>query len=274
MPSILSRTVATLMLLAPGAALAGSLEPVQPEPLPTVQAAPAQTPRLVFTLRGGVAVSPEYFGSSDYEIGPDLGFSLGYARLGGFSFGSTDPNFEKRGLNLRGAFRYIPERSASKSPALAGLNDRDASVELGLGLGYTQRNYEVFGDIRYGVVGHESFVGTLGADLRLHPTDRLTVTAGPRVSLGSDTFANTYFGVTPAEAAASSFAAYEAQGGVMSAGVELGATYRINDSWGVEGAATYEKLMGDAADSPITQAGDDDQWRLRLGLTRRFSLGF
>ena len=51
--------------------------------------APAPTPSdpgrvLGFTLRGGLATSPEYFGSDEYEIGPDLGFALDRLRFGPF----------------------------------------------------------------------------------------------------------------------------------------------------------------------------------------------
>lgn len=173
-----------------------------------------------------------------------------------------------------GSFRYIGERSSSDNPELAGLDDVDMAIELGMGLAYSQRNYEVFGDVRYGVVGHESFVGELGADLRLHPTDRLTLTAGPRVFFGSDSYSQTYFGVTAAESAASGLAAYTASGGALSAGIELGATYAINDDWGIEGAVVYDRLLNDAADSPIVLQGSADQWSLRLGVTRRISLRF
>lgn len=263
-----------LALAAPLGASAGSIEPGDPAAAPVVQPAPRSTPRLVFTLRGGASVAPAYFGSDEYEVGPDLGFSLGYARLGGFEFGSPDPAYEKRGLHLRGSFRYISARSADDYPELSGLNDVDAAVELGLGLGYTQRNYELFGDVRYGVVGHESFVGELGADLRLHPSERLTLTMGPRVFLGSSKYADTYFGVSAGESLASGLPAYDASGGVLSAGVEIGATYQINDRWGVEGAVNYDRLMNDAADSPITQQGSEDQLRMRIGVTRRFTLNF
>ena len=68
--------------------------------------------------------------------------------------------------------------------------------------------------------------------------------------------------------------AFDAGGGLLSAGVELGATYQINDDWGVEGALTWDRLAGDAADSPIVATGDRDQYSVRIGLTRRITLDF
>lgn len=232
-------------------------------------------PDLVFTLRGGVATAPDYFGSSDYTLAPDLGFSLDYLALGPLNFGSSDGS-SREGLGLRGSFRFVDERSAADNGELAGLDDVDATYELGLGLGYTTYNFEAFADLRYGVAGHEALVGELGADMKMHPSDRLTLSAGPRVLLGTDDYAETYFGVSGPEAVASAgrFPAYDAEGGIVSAGVEVGARYDLNEDWGVEGAVTYDRFVGDAADSPIVEQGDRDQYGLRIGVTRRITLDF
>ncbi|WP_108485046.1 MipA/OmpV family protein [Oceaniglobus ichthyenteri] len=270
--ALLPRFFALLALCAPAAGFA------QDAPAPIYQAAPSSSPDLVFTLRGGAKVTPDYFGSGDYSIGPDAGFSLNFARLpGGLSIGSTDPNDPRYGIGMRGSFRYISKRDTSDHVELSGLNDVDASVELGLGVAYTSRNFDAFADVRYGVVGHESFVGELGADVKIHPTDRLTLSMGPRLFMGTDTYAQTYFGVSLAEAAGPggyAGGAFNAGGGLLSAGIELGAAYKINDDWGVEGAITWDRLTNDAADSPIVRAGERDQYGIRIGLTRRITLDF
>lgn len=266
-------TAAALALL-PLPVLAGGLDTVVD---PVVMApAPAPAPRLIFKLRGGVSAAPAYFGSRDVKVGPDFGFNLEFARLGGQSIGSADPNAIRYGFAPRGSFRLIGKRSASDHAELAGLEDVDLSVEVGFGLGYTQRNFEAYGDIRYGAIGHHAWVGELGANLVMHPSDQLTLRVGPRLFAGTSDYANTYFGVTAAEAAASggNFTAFDAKGGVLSAGVELGATYDINDKWGVDGAIRWDKYRGSAENSPIVQQGRDNSLSLRLGLTRRFSLNF
>ena len=45
------------------------------------------------------------------------------------------------------------------------------SVEAGLGLGYEQRNWRAFADVRYGFVGHNAWVGELGADAIAYPIE-------------------------------------------------------------------------------------------------------
>jgi outer membrane scaffolding protein for murein synthesis (MipA/OmpV family) len=237
-------------------------------------AEPAGGPDLVFTLGGGAKVQPEYFGSDDYRLGPTGSFRLDYARLGARSFGSPVPGAAPTGFGIGGSFRYIRAREADDHDELAGLDDIDPALELGVSLNYRAPSFEAFADLRYGVVGHESLVGELGADLVARPEDRLELSIGPRLFFGSDGYADSYFGVDPDEAAASRLSAHEAGGGLLSAGIELGARYRINDSWGIEGSVSWDRLQNDAADSPITEQGADEQFGARIGLTRRFNLEF
>jgi MipA family protein len=263
-----------LISAAPLAGFAGSLETA-----PDTQIAPAmvpvKAPKLAFTLRAGVSGAPAYFGAKDMKAGADFAFSLNYLGLpGGRSIGSTDPKAVSYGFAPRGSFRYIAKRSSKNDAELAGLNDVKASVELGLGLGYTQRNFEAFADVRYGVIGHHAWVGEIGANAVMHPTEQLTLRVGPRVFFGNDDYANTYFGVSAAEAATagSNFTtAYTAKGGALTAGMELGATYAINDTWGIDGAVRWDKYLGDAKSSPIVAQGKDSSVTLRIGMTRRFS---
>lgn len=255
---------------APFAAVAGSLDTAAD----TMVAPPAPSyvaaPKLAFTLRAGIGGAPAYFGAKDLKAGPDFSFSLDYLALpGGRSIGNADPSAVSYGFAPRGSFRYIAKRSATDNPELLGLNDVKAAVELGFGLGYTQRNFEAFADVRYGAIGHHAFVGEIGANLVARPSEQLTLRVGPRVFFGSAKYANTYFGVDTVSANFPTI--YTAKGGALSAGVEIGATYAINDTWGIDGAVRWDKYLGDAKTSPIVAQGKDNNVTLRLGMTRRFS---
>ena len=63
-------------------------------------------------------------------------------------------------------------------------------------------------------------------------------------------------------------------GGAMGAGLQMTGTYYLDDNWSLAGGISYEKLLNDAADSPITMRGSDDQWRVEIGLSRQFTLNF
>jgi outer membrane scaffolding protein for murein synthesis (MipA/OmpV family) len=245
---------------------------VQPGILSAGGALDAQTPDIVATVRAGVAVSPSYFGSDEYRLGPDFSARVDYIRFpGGFEYGSSRTVGFRTGWGVQGSFRYIGER---KDDEIEGLDKVDWSAEVGLGLGYEQRNWRAFADVRYGVFGHNAWVGELGADAIAYPVTGLTLTAGPRFQFGTDNFAQTYFGISPEESDASGLDRFDASGGLLATGIEIGARYLFNERWGVEGAIGYDRLMNDAADSPITRQGSADQYSARVGITRRISLDF
>ncbi len=236
--------------------------------------AAAQERSFNFALRGGVGAAPDYPGSDSYSAVPDLGFTFGALKWGRADFGSGIGVIPDNGFALRGAFKVRGSRKASDNAELLGLNNVSTAVELGLGVTYQQTNWLAFGEVRQGFGGHHGVTGTLGADLILRPDTQWTITAGPRINLGDSDYASTYFGVTPAEAVTSTFGAYAADGGVLGAGISVGATYQFNDRWALELQLTYEKLMKSASDSPITAIGSDDQWTVSVGLSRAFTLRF
>ncbi len=235
---------------------------------------PKRQRRTVSSISLCVSAGPAYPGSDDYRGSPDLGISFGGLRWGALDIGNGVRDVPQNGIALGGAFRFLGDRDPADHPELAGLGKIDRAVELGLRLTYRETNWLVFGELRQGFGGHDGVAGTLGGDLIFRPNNRLTITAGPRVSLGDSEFAQTYFGVTPTQAATSSFAAFDASGGVLGAGLNVAATYELDENWAVEGALRYERLQNAAADSPITLGGSEDQVTLRIGLSREFSLRF
>lgn len=235
----------------------------------------ASDPDVVITLRAGGSARPAYPGSGDTEAGVAAKARLDYLRFpNGFEYGSGDTVGFRTGLGLRGTVRYLPDRNSRRHEELTGLDNIPWAFETDIGLGYEERSYRVFADVRYGVIGTHAWRGDVGADAIAYPVDGLTLTIGPRLGFSSSRFTDTYFGVSDRESARSGIEAYEAKGGLTSAGVEVTARYLFNDRWGVEGEASWERLLNDAADSPITRNGDADQYSLSLGLTRRISLDF
>lgn len=235
----------------------------------------AEKPDLVMTVRAGVRFSPAYMGASEGKFGPDAGLRFDYIQFpGGFTMGSNETVGFQTGFGLRLSARYIRGRDSNDYPEIRGLDDIPTSFEAGLGLGYEQRNYRAFADMRYGIIGHHAWAGDIGADGIAYPIEGLSLTLGPRMSFGSDNFVETYFGISPSESAASGLPVHETSGGLYGAGVEVAARYLFNERWGVEGVARWTRLLDDAANSPITEDGSADQYRVRFDLTRRISLDF
>ena len=265
-----------LALCLPFAAQAGSLDTEADATL--IAPAPVAQPRpaLIFRLGGGAAYGPAYFGSTTNEVGPSGSFSFQFLRLpGGKSLGS-ETGEQRLGFAPRGSFRVIGKRSSADHAELTGLVDVPLSIEIGMGIGYTARNFEAFADLRYGAIGHNSWVGELGADAVMRPSERLTITAGPRLLLGDAGYTNTYFGVTAAESAASggALAAFTANGGALSAGIELGASYALTPEWSLDGSLLYDRFLNDAKASPIVGQGRDDDFKVKIGVSRLILLNF
>jgi outer membrane scaffolding protein for murein synthesis (MipA/OmpV family) len=216
----------------------------------------------------GPDLEPGYFGDADQDPGVGFKFSIDRVKIGPVV---REPG-QATGLGFGGSVRYITGRDADDFEELAGLETIDPSLELGGRVKYAAPSYELFASLRYGAVGHSSFVSEVGGDLIYRPTDNIRLSAGPRVLWGDDTYANTYFGVSEAEALTSAFEEFEAGSGMISAGAELEAIYEVSDNWQVVGTISYDKLRGDAADSPITES--DEQISTQIVLTRKITFNF
>ena len=255
MPSLSIRLATAGFLLAIAAAPAAAQEPGG----------------IGVTLGLGAEIKPDYFGAGDVGPAPTGAFSVQeFVLPGGLGIGSESALPTDPGFGPRGAFRFVSSRNASEYPELQGLDDIDYAVELGLGLFSITERSRIYGEVRRGFGGHEGWVAELGIDAILRPTDRLVLTAGPRAHWGDDEFVGTYFGVSPAEAAQSRYAQYSADGGLVSLGVELNTRYELPSGWGLHGTLGWRRLQGDAARSPITEAGSADQFGARLIVTRSF----
>lgn len=217
---------------------------------------------VAFTLGLGASSTPNYFGSENSSVGPTGSFVPESFQFGSLSFGRNGG--DANGLGFKGSFRYIGERTAADNPELAGIPDIDAALEVGGGLSYSTDNAEVYAVGRYGVIGHEAFVGEIGGDLILQPNSQTEFRFGPRVFFGDDTYANTYFG--------SAGDGYTATGGLLSRGLEASIAYDVTDNWGVVGTINYDELLNDAANSPIVQT--TDQLGVSLVVTRKVSWSF
>ena len=65
---------------------------------------------------------------------------------------------------------------------------------------------------------------------------------------------------------------FNPEGGIKGVGVAGEAKYALTPRWTIVGKASYERLIGDAADSPITDLGSENQFTAALGATYRFGL--
>jgi outer membrane scaffolding protein for murein synthesis (MipA/OmpV family) len=240
-------------------------------------AEPAQQPGVapgtdvIIELGLGGRIAPAYDGSSDYELKPFPIIRPRYVHVPGlFEVGGR----KGEGFSVGPSFGYTGERNSDDYGDLLGLRDVDPTYEAGLRVGYGWDYAEVYAKGRYAFGGAHGLVGEVGANAILRPMERLELKAGPVVSFAAEGYMDEYFGVTPAEAAATAgrLQAYDADGGVKSVGLAMAARYEFRPDWFVEAEASYSRLVADAADSPIVDVGSEDQFTVGLGVSRRFTL--
>ena len=238
--------------------------------VPQTIAQDAGGPGISFELGAAGKVTPRYFGASKLVLSPVPLFRLKRLELpNGFTIGGGSDE----GFSLSPSIDVIGKRSAKDSPELVGLTTIDTAVELGVAAQYQMGHFRVMGAVRRGFGGHEGFRGELGADVIVKPTDQWTFHGGPRLGFGDSKFTNTYFGVSAADASAT-FPATVIGGGLVSAGLEAGLRYQVDEYWAVEAGAGWSRLVGDAAKSPITAQGSKDQYSLSFGVVRLFDISF
>jgi MipA family protein len=225
----------------------------------------AQEPPYGFSGSAGInAVNlPTYEGSPNRHtlVGPDLTLSyrtrdwgtleLGQTGLtwhalevGAFSlalFAGADP-----GRKTRDPKAFDPTPGDKR---LAGMGNVRASAEAGFGLGFGPVN--LIARQSLGDRGHDGTQAELSVGVPIPVTQRLGLRAGASATWADADYMQTYFGVTPAQAAATRFRAYTPSGGLRKADLSLGAEYSLSAQWKLQGNVAATKLYGDAARSPL-----------------------
>lgn len=251
-------------------AVAADIPSAPPAPQP-VAVAPARPYDLILEIGAGAQVRPAYEGAKDYQFDPTGFATLHYLWLPGF--GELKSGRKAEGFFVGPSFRYLSKRDSNDSPELAGLNNIGASFEIGAKAGYDFQWIRPWAALRYGFGGYSGFVGETGLNFIFRPTELTEFTVGPRASFASSDYMQTYFGVTPVEAARSRMWAYSPSGGFKGLGLDATTRYQFTPQWAVVGEFIYERLIGDAADSPIVQVGGDvNQFTGKLGLSYKFGM--
>ena len=219
----------------------------------------------------GAQLRPEFLGADDTEIAPlwDIDIARGTKP---FHFEAPDDKF---------AIALISTDSFSAGPT-ANIEWKRKESDVGAPVGKVDTTFEagafvqflpmesirLRGDVRKGIGGHEGVVGGLSVDKIWRDGDRYVFSVGPRISFSDAKYQRAYFGVDAAASAASGLPAYRPDGGLHAVGLASGASYQFNDRFGLFGYGRYERLVGDAADSPIVrELGSRNQLSGGLGLS-------
>jgi len=231
----------------------------------------------------GVGRGVEYGGSDDYAISPTASFEVETpigilkndrigAQLDIIKSGTVDT-----GPVLRA---NLGRNDSATDPVIAALPEIESTVEAGWFVGSgvkletlgIQSNAIIIGNLRAVTDlgdGHGGSLvsGSLGLVMPITETFRLV----PSVSFNyaDENYNNAFYGVSADSAANSELSAFNAKAGLESTQAALVAIRGINQHWSLTGVAAYNFLQGDAAKSPITDRGTDQN--LFTGITLNYT---
>lgn len=246
------------------------------------EAAKSSSDTWVVTLGATVEYGPSYEGSKHYTFGALPSFD--FYRLGEApEYSAPDDNFDYTLLDLGGV---------EIGPVIGLRDDRLDLNNLHI---QSQRrvrwNFDAGGfaqywlmqnqlrfrtEVRQSLWGGDGLVADLAIDWFQPVGDKLVLSAGPRMSLADSTYMRSNFGISAKEAARNGHvSAFDATGGLKSVGFTVAATYTITPEWSVQVYEKYNRLVSDAADSPITsQFGSPNQNVIGFTLNRTFNVNF
>lgn len=240
-------------------------------------AAPAQENRDIRVRVGlGAQLRPDYYSSDKTEVAPL--FDIDVARGDDlFKFEAPDDHFavaviDKDGLSIGPVANIASSRK--DSDVGAPLGKVKTTIEAGAFAQYQWgESIRLRAEALKGIGGHKGLVGALGADYVWRDGDRYVFSVGPRVLMSDGRYQRAYFGVTPAAALASGLPAYRPGGGIHGVALASGLSYQFTPRIGLFGFGRYERLVGDAARSPVVrELGSRNQVSGGVGLNYSFTV--
>lgn len=224
----------------------------------------------------GGQLRPKFVGSDKTEFAPlwDVDIAKGANE---FAFEAPDYSF---GIPVvsSGGFSFGPAANIASSR-----KDKDVGVPLGKVKTTIEvggfANYEItksiyfHGELLKGLGGHDGLVGTIGLDQVWRDADKYVFSVGPRVLFSDSRYQRAYFGVTPEASLATGLPEYRPSGGIHGVAMASGLSYQFTPKWGMFGYARYERLVGDAARSPVVRLlGSRNQWSAGAGINYTFAV--
>ena len=215
-----------------------------------------------------LANGPAYAGAAERKTRLVPGFYLRYGNLSvtnasGFITRTNEEVVRGLGLDLSPrsdfklslALRFDGGRSESTSSALQGLGNVRATVRARLAARWlVDEHWRLGGAVSVDALGRGGgYLGDLNLSREQRWSPTTTWAAGVAAVLAGDRYLQTYFGVTPAQAMRTGLAVYEPQGGVRDVTLFANLRSEITPRWVLLSGVNATRLLGPAADSPLTK---------------------
>ncbi len=209
-----------------------------------------------FEVGAGVMYGAKYEGSDNYQVMPIPNASVEY-KNGLFVAGIFDGigTYPIQGENYKvgASIGYsFGRKEKDDRENLRGMGNIDKAVVVDLKGEYSFGPVEISGSISKGD-GDYGTTAKFDIGTMLPVSEQLMLRASIGPTWADDDYMQNYFGVTSAQSARSGYSRYDANSGIKSVGISVGAIYNLSEKWGVMFMLNGDKLLGDAKDSPITK---------------------
>jgi outer membrane scaffolding protein for murein synthesis (MipA/OmpV family) len=214
---------------------------------------------------------PEYEGSDEYEI---TGFPLiditwrdtiflnPIKGLGAYLWNRNDV---KLGLSIG----YTFGRDEDDSSDLDGLGDIDSGATGNAFIEWAIGDFDFDASYEQQITGEDTgFKVNIGLGYSLRIAEKTILKPSIKTTYSSSEYMEEYFSISPSQSTRSGLPVYDADSGFKSVGIQIMVIYRLNQNWGIQSMAGYDRLVGEAADSPIVK--DENQYFFGIGLAYEF----
>jgi len=224
----------------------------------------------------GAQLRPDFIGADSTEVAPLWRLNIAHG-TDPFKFNAPDyspglPLYSSGGFSFGPAANIASGRKNSDLDVPVG--KVKTTIEAGAFASYQlSDSLYLRAEALKGLGGHKGIVGQVGADQIWRDGDKYVFSIGPRVLFSDSRYERAFFGVTPAAALASGLPAYRPSGGIHGVAAASSFSYQFDPRWGLFGYGRYERLVGDAAKSPIVRdLGSRNQLSGGLGLSYTFTM--
>jgi len=153
------------------------------------------------------------------------------------------------------AFRLNSGRQSADDPALTGIPDLPRSLEIRLSaLRRLDRHWSVAATLVQDLA-HPRQGARVGLNLGWAAplAEGWRARAGVGLEAANGNYMRTHFGVTAAQALPGTRPAYDPGAGLLSASLSAGVQYTVTPNWLITASFGSNRLLGSAADSPLSQ---------------------
>jgi len=154
------------------------------------------------------------------------------------------------------------------STRLRGMGTISTAVDAGVQGHVLVFGVPLFAQVRSALNGEQGTLVILGSYVPIKIGNCFELTVLPTLTWADSTQMQAFYGVTPVQSARSGIQAYDANSGLQSAALEIIGDLTISGGWHAVGSVAFQRLLSDAASSPVVQ--EKGQVSGLLGMSYRF----